>query len=766
MKNIILSLGLLVTSVCSFAQINYKGTVITASNSVLNGANIKAINQEKATTTNFSGNFEITLDDSSEVLISYMGYESQAVNLNKGINTIILQEDINSLNEIVVSGNREKQLRKDVPASISVISAKELDQIKAIGIEQVVNNVPGVYMSTSKASSNEQHFMASRSPITTKGLFLYLEDGLPIRPTAVFNHNALLEMNSISHGRVEVLKGPASSIYGSEAIGGSFNFITKEPTKEFSGSIKAEYNSLGIFSTGFEASTYLTEKTGIYVGTSYAQRRGGPFGHSDYEKTASTLKLVSQLTNKLNWINVFDAIDYRSDTSGSISEVDYIAKNYESDQTYTERDALSLRYRSTFGIDWNENNKTSFSQILRYNELGQIPSYRISQRNGTGEINNNKFRSIAGLLQHKLEIPKTNTSIIGGLSIDYSPQDYVANVTDIEFDAETSINTGFTVDSDNFIANYQANILNYAAYLQIDTKINSYLSLTGAIRFDEFEYDFDNKIEDEIIVDSVDKYQNIAPKLGFNLNISNNIGFYGNYSTGFTPPQASTLYRSGDDINVDLKPSEYDNFEIGTYMTPFNGLKVDLAAYFLEGVNTLISFENEAEVTFNTNAGKTRSFGIEYGLSYQLIKDLTISHNGSFANHRYIDYQEGNVDYSNTDRETAPKLTGTSKLIYNSSFIKGLTASISHELVGKYNTSLENQAVDANNNPITSTYSGHNVFDLLISYKVKKYEIWANLLNAFDKQHANYASFSTFRNANTYTVGNSRAIHGGIKYNF
>ena len=80
--------------------------------------------------------------------------------------------------------------------------------------------------------------MAVRSPISTKSLFLYVEDGLPIRPTAVFNHNALLEMNDISYDRVEVLKGPASSIYGSEAIGGSFNFITKKPTRDFTGSVE------------------------------------------------------------------------------------------------------------------------------------------------------------------------------------------------------------------------------------------------------------------------------------------------------------------------------------------------------------------------------------------------------------------------------------------------------------------------------------------------------------------------------------------------
>ena len=212
----------------------------------------------------------------------------------------IKQQPENKLKEVVISGNREKQKREEVPASISVISQKEIQTIKPIGLESIVNNASGVYLATSAASSNEQHFMAARSPISTKGLFLYLEDGLPIRPTSVFNHNALLEMNRLSIERVEVLKGPASSIYGSEAIGGSFNFLTKKPTREFTGNVQLEMNTLGITQTGVEASTYLNKNTGIYIAASYAQRKDqflgeNPMGHSDYEKTATTIKTTHKL---------------------------------------------------------------------------------------------------------------------------------------------------------------------------------------------------------------------------------------------------------------------------------------------------------------------------------------------------------------------------------------------------------------------------------------------------------------------------------------
>ncbi|MFH3579354.1 TonB-dependent receptor plug domain-containing protein, partial [Acinetobacter baumannii] len=67
-------------------------------------------------------------------------------------------------------------------------------------------------------------------PMTTAAVYQYLEDGLSIRPVGVFNHNALYEMNMAGVDNIEILRGPASSVYGSNAIGGTLNFLTKAPS--------------------------------------------------------------------------------------------------------------------------------------------------------------------------------------------------------------------------------------------------------------------------------------------------------------------------------------------------------------------------------------------------------------------------------------------------------------------------------------------------------------------------------------------------------
>ncbi len=779
MKNILLLVMALVSSYLH-AQNNYNGKIVDENNNPLGGATIHSkTNLNNMVVSDWEGNFSISLQGSQDVIVRFVGFTTVEKTLLSSNNTIILTENDELLDEVVISASRESQQRKEVPASISVISAKEIDASKAFGIDQLVNDVPGVVMSTSRAASNEQHFMSVRSPISTKSLFLYVEDGLPIRPTAVFNHNALLEMNDLSYNRVEVLKGPASSIYGSEAIGGSFNFITKNPTRDFSGSAGFQINDLGLTRYDFELSKYAGENVGFYLGTQYVQREDGPVQHSDYEKFALTFKNVNHLSPKLDWTNVFNLIDYRSDMSGSLSEDDYTGGNFESDQTFTEREALAFRIRSTVNKRWNNKNKTTFNFVFRNNEMGQNPSYRIRQFRdqgqltgfGSGEINNNAFKSYVGLIQHKVDFDYAKSSLIVGSSLDYSPQDYVAETLSVIVNPETGQNIDFTINSGDYILNYDASILNYAGYLQYEINPTEALKLTAALRYDGFEYDYNNLV-DGIAgpKDSKNSYDNISPKLGLNYNVNKDLGLYANYSNGFTPPQTSTLYRNsfvgvGGDV-FDLKPSSYDNFELGTYFKIPNTLQADVAVYLLEGKNTLITLRDENDEFFNANAGKTRSFGIEYGIRYNPIEALTISHNGSFARHGYVDFFERGVDYSDTDRATAPKLLGTSKITYRPDAIKNLTVSMTHELVGKYNTSFEGQVANDDGSFGTAIYNGHNIFNVLASYEIKGVNVWVHALNIFDELYSARASYNRFRSANTYTIGNPRAFHFGVKYKF
>ncbi len=703
--------------------------------------------------------------------------------------TLLAQEKTDNLTEVVISASREKQQRNEVPSAISVIDSAKIAQTKAFGIDQLVNDTPGVYLSTSRGSSNEQHFTAVRSPISTKPLFLFLEDGLPIRPTAIFNHNALLELNTVSHQRVEILRGPNASIYGSDAIGGSFNFITKDPTKKLSGHVSFQANELGYSGVGFDIGKQVTDKFGIYIASQFNQRNNGPFEHSDYDKYALKVKTVFKPFDHSKLTVMYSGSDFLTDMAGSVGEINYRTRNFQSNQTFTNRDAVAHRIRATWEQKWDNNNKTSFSAIYRDNVMKQNPSFRISQFRdpvtrqltgaGSGRVNSNDFNSIFGNVQHQIKFPSINASLIAGGSFDLTKQDFVSNSTSITVDPLTRKNIDFEVLPNDFILNYDADIFNYAGYTQFEISPIEQLKITTGLRFDYFEYDAKNN-DVKGFEDRVNIWRNWAPKVGVNYNFSKKSGIYGNVSTGFTPPQSSTLYRNISETNVngDLKPSDYISYELGTYLTPIKNLKLDIALYKLDGRNTLVSVRNEdvnntnSNAFFTTNAGKTSSYGIEYGVSFKPNSLIEISHNGTYAFHKYDEFStvlrfRGNVerfeDFSDTDRETAPRLIGTSKIKFTPD--NNLAFAFEHELVGKYNSGFEGVILNDDNTRETPTYSGHNVFNFLVSYKYKKVELWLHALNLFDVNYANRVSYSTF-SGNTYTVGNPRTFHLGAKYNF
>ncbi|WP_272150555.1 TonB-dependent receptor [Tenacibaculum aiptasiae] len=773
-------LGLLLPILNGFSQTIFKGKVVNNQNNPIVGATVVSLtNKNKGTITDIEGNFSIKLEEGT-VQISSIGYETKKMQLSNN-NFIVLKQVIESLEEVIVSASRETQRRQEVSASIGLLTEKQIQETKAFGIEQLVNQVPGVFMSTSKASSNEQHFMATRSPISTKSLFLYVEDGLPIRPVAVFNHNALLEMNNTTFGRVEVLKGPASSIYGSEAIGGSFNFITKNPRKDFGGSVGFQINDLGLTKYELEASTTVNEKYGFYVGGHHIRRDNGVVGHSDYEKTAVSFKNVNDFSESLKWANSLTYIDYRSDMSGSISEKNYTDGNYESNQTFTEREAKAFRFRSTLDKYWNESNKTSFNFIYRNNEMNQIPSYRIRQNRvsgvldgtGRGEINSNKFKSYVGLIQHNIDFNFANSSLIVGATTDFSPQTYQAENIDVVVDVTTAQNIDYSVKNGDYILKYQADIFNYAGYAQFEISPIEKVKLTGALRYDGFTYDYDNLDEaNSGVQDTKVTYTNFSPKLGVNLNLTKRAGIYSNYSKGFTPPQVGTLFRNGKNTTGNaftLKPAEFHNYELGVYYSIPSKLKVDIAIYQLDGINRLVSIRDTSGNFIQKNAGKTRSMGVELGLRYNVLPNLFVNYSGSYATHEYLSFFENNVDYSNTDMQTAPNYISTASLNYKP--ISDLLLTLEHEQIGEYNTSFEGQAVigkDTSGGDIlgTSTYGGHNIFNFRANYTYKQFEIWGQTLNIFDKLYAVRASYSRWSKQNTYSIGNPRAFHFGVKYNF
>ena len=697
--------------------------------------------------------------------VSSIGYTAQIVEVSPKGNVISLQPSQSLLQQVVISANRGEGVKRSLaPIAIATLSNRTIQDTKPATLDQVLNKVSGVNM---VSLGNEQHQMSIRQPMTTKSLFLYLEDGIPVRTTGLYNHNALLEMNMTSIKSIEVIKGPSSSLYGSEAIGGVVNLITAAPTTVSVFKLSAQGNNIG-YKRGDLFTSFSKGKWGFVVSGYHADKRNGFLEYSDFSKSTITARVDYRFSEKTTLSNSVTWLKYNSDMSGGIDSTMFANKSFKNLHTFTYRKVDALRYHSTLTHVWNDKSKTTFTALYRDNSIGQNPAYRVKddyrKQGGVfvgkkdlahGEINESSFKSYSLIAQHKQNINWKKAVLIGGVNVDLSPSTFNANYIRIKKDTVTRKYVSYQ-NTDSTLTDYSTRLNNYAAFANFEFSPVEKLRVVASLRFDLFHYDFDNHLAPSAFSgspDMVNNFERLSPKVGFTYNFSERTGLYANYSEGFVPPQVSELYTGVKVPNI--KPSVFYNYELGGWAEIIkNKLSVDVSAYQLKGTNEIVSVKLDDGSFANQNAGETSHKGIEFGLMATPLKDISFRASGAYSEHRFVQFVEKGVSYNDNQMNNAPNWMYNSEVWYKPSFIKGFRIGAELQHIGSY-------YVDPLN---TAKYNGYNVLNLRAGYQFKGLDIWLNVLNVTDNYYSYITSKSSF--GYSYQLADPRNFNIGIAYDF
>jgi outer membrane receptor protein involved in Fe transport len=655
------------------------------------------------------------------------------------------------LSTIVVSANKLKEKRIESPVAISILSPKTVDEAKAQRIDFLLNKVSGVYMPT---IGNEQHMMSIRQPISLKGLYLYLEDGMPIRTSGLFSSNALIEMNSSNIHSIEIIKGPASALYGAEAIGGVVNILTTPVPSKANAFISTQ-----ITNTGFkklDLSWGAPTKTGGWLITgAWTDQNKGITEYSDFNKKALSVKRNFRVNEKLKGYQNLQYINYYTQMTGSLDSIKFFQKNFGSQQSFTFRKIDALRFRQNLDYNWNTHSNTTFNFMYRNNTMDQNPAYSIaSTANPTkfkGQVNSNHFDAYVLDLQHIWSIPLLSSKIMLGGYWDITNQNLMANYIDIVKDTSIGKFTKYAYPSrDSLITNYNTQISNKAIYFNYIANLNKAIRLNMTLRYDNFEYLFNNLLP--IGTPSANNnFTQFTPKLGLTYN-QRKWGGYLNYSKGFVPPQITEIYNA---IRVPyLLPQNFSNIEIGSWYQ-HKKLSAEVSIYSLQGKNEIISVRQTDGVNLNQNSGATSHMGIEYQLRYQLAPTMEISLNGSNTRHKYLNTIIKGVAVSGKEMNAAPHLFNN--LSFNWKPTKLIRSSLEWIHQSAY-------YMDETN---TTRYPGFNLLNARFGLQFKKSEIWLNVLNLTNTYYSTMATknFSVKgSSAYSYYLGEPRAITIGWKW--
>lgn len=733
------------------------GTVLDAdTRAPLAGVNVYVRGTTAGTTTDAEGRFALAAAEDAVLVFSFVGYQTETLRVPAAGEalTVALVPRWVDLQPVVVSASREEEQRTEAPVAVAALSAREMAARKPNDLAEALSTLAGVHMTD---LGNEQHTMSIRQPLSYKALFAYLEDGIPIRPTGIFNHNALIEVNMAAVDRVEVIRGPSSSLYGSNAIGGAINFITPRPAAEPFGAFSLRTDDHGYRRGDAEASAAFG-RLGVRAGGYVARQRGGWAEHSDFDKRSLSLRADYAVRPTTRLVTTLSTNHLTTDTNGSLDSLNFYGQGFTSLHTFTFREVDATRLASRLEQVWSRRSSTEVTAYWRDNAVGQLPHYRIRSVAGDpskaqGELNEDRFWSLGLNVQHRTYFDVLAGRLITGISLDRSPNAYEAYFIDVARDPASGRYTSYA-RTDSLLTDYEVDLVNAAAYAQAEVSPIRRLKLVASLRYDRIDYGYDNHLPPSAFSGAPDEtngFNRISPRAGFTYDLGAGRGVYGNYSQGFLPPEVSELYRG---VKVPtLQPSVFDSYEVGGWAALFGErLYVDASLYRMDGTNEIVSVRLEDGATENRNAGRTRHAGIEYALTFAPVRSLSLRFTGTNARHTFVRYEDAGQTYDGNAMDAAPGWIANAEVFYRPAFVPGARLGAEWMHVGDYYMDPQN----------TMRYGGYDLLNVRLGYALRDLELWLNVQNVTDTLYANIASKSRF--GQQYNPGAPRSISFGVGY--
>ena len=660
-----------------------------------------------------------------------------------------------AIEEIVVTSQRREQSREDHAGNIALLNADEIAAVGHQHIHELMTRVPGAWLSR---GSGQEHLTAIRSPVLTGagscGGFLYLEDGIPIRPAGFCNVNQMLEMNTEQAHSIEVVRGPGSALYGSNALHGIINVITPRAEPEHVDNIALEAGS----------NEYVRVRAALVSGSENPWLASIVYSDDDGFRDDSGYR-QGKLVLKRNWalpdstlVTALSATDLDQETAGFIFGEDAY-KDSDLNRANLNPEAFREASSERLYAIWNK----SFSgydldvrPYLRHSDM------RFLQHFLPGQPLEENGHVGAGAMT-ALSFDRDKHHVVVGIDIEWS--DIFLEQTQ----AGPTEGSPFLQETRPEGKHYDYDVISVAAapYVHVDFEIGERLVLGTGLRLEYLHYDYDNNMLTGNTRDDgtecgfggclytrpanrSDDFTNVAPKLSFLYRLRESVSLFGGLARGFRAPQATELYRlqSGQEV-ADLDSERLDNIELGIRKQS-SRWSSDVSLFYMKKRDSVFR-DSEG---FNVSGGRSEHTGIEFEFNWQLLESLRFEVNGTYARHQY-DFDRvaarGETFANGNDVDTAPRWLGSAELFFE----PANSASFALQW-----TAIDEYYLDAENR---FTYPGHDLVNLRAGIDLSQaFAVTARLNNVFDTDYADRAdyAFGEYR----YFPGRGRELFVELQY--
>jgi iron complex outermembrane receptor protein len=736
LRYIILSI---ISLVCCFLQTRaqtqpVKGHIYDSqTRQPLAGVVILNANGQQLTKSDAKGYFEISSSQpENRVRAVSAGYKIQEIKLNTTGDDLNVQLDADavSLNEVRVAGYNDNKTNKETAGAVALITSKDINLGAAVSLQQALNAIPGVRMDQSTLSEARISIRGNgvRASYGIRNIKIYVNE-IPVTEADGTTRIEALDVNSI--GRAEVIKGPASSIYGA-GTGGIINFqLQRSPYQEQSLEASGLIGANGLHRL---ATTYRNggDKINSYVSYGW-QEYGGYRDHSNDMRRFLTGNFQLFPGNKRIITLLLNRTTQYSQIPGSLTQ-DQVATN-PLQANPTNLDKAAGRYQT-----WT---RIGLGQQYRFND----------QFSNTTSVFTYFYD-----LDHPLPyayIRNFYQSYGGRTRFTYDPE---FKIMPTRFTIGAEFNEGMTKGT-QYVNNHgtegaiNSNIdyqnTQYSLFYQSETALGPQTTLTLGLSYNSLRYDVNDYLKPN--QSGLKKFDPQAtPRVALSHTFSRALSLHASVSSGFSPPSSSEIKNVDGSINPTLQAEKGINYEVNAKGNLLKSrLEYDLALFKMDMKGELIGQSIQQGITIYNNAGKTSHNGVELSLSYQILKSE--DQNGilslrpfaavTYSDFKFKDYKTLNAQNEVTATYDGNRLTGIAPWVLNAGI--DLETRTGIYFYGSYFYSDRLPLNDAN-----SAYNvSYQVANAKIGYKKQIFKcletnLYAGLDNILNKSYSSIVSLN------------------------
>ena len=657
---------------------------------------------------------------------------------------------------MTVSATREMRRRNEGSATIDVLDGAELRNSHETHPADVMNRLAGVHVSN---LSGEGHSMAMRQPITTKPMYLYLEDGIPTRATGFFNHNALYEVNLAQAGGVEILKGPGTALYGSDAIGGVVNVLTRPapltPTLEASleggayGYARLLASAGGTFGrNGLRADLNVTRSDNWKQDAPF-RRQSGTLRWDFVAPGSWTAKTVLTGTH----------VDQQDVPALSLALFDTSRSLNLAPIAYRRVRALRL----SSAIERDEGASLwSITPYARYGDMQLLPWWQLTYDPQTWDTKNT---SLGLLTRYRRDFVPLRSQLIVGADAEASPGSFIARRAVVTRTGAANAFTSYVNGATQY--DYDVSYRSASPYVHVEASPFTALRIEAGLRADFAGYVYDTHLAPldtgthRRPASTTRSYAHLSPKLGVTYAVDSSTSLYASYRHGFRAPSQNQLFQQNSAANtVDLAPVKVDSYELGLRGQLGTRVNYQLSAYDMTIRDDILTFVTPIDTREASNAGRTRHRGVEASVGTYLTPSLRVDGSYSDAIQRYVTWVpqaasagSSGVSYSGNLIEDAPRDLASVLVSWRAPVLDGGRVALEWSHTGGYATDPAN----------THRYGGYELLNLLFNAHVRsRTELFGRVSNLANRTYAELVTYDQFQQTRL-TPGGPRSVYLGVK---